>query len=456
MYDQEIIGLGGSVTLGLAILVICTYLLVNARNAAAHLVAFFIVAIPLMSNKYLPGQVFDIRGLSPVNFVTALAFIAVVIKLSMSGRIYGYLVRFFTLPLLICMFLYAIGAGLTLTSGGDHLFFEGPSGLTQDHTKMDFLLYEIVRPMQILLVGLLVLVATDMFGDKVVMQRAILLAPIALSTLALLFSLQGGIENYTEARKMLGIRMGMHGNGFGALSVYFLVAAITMREHFWPRVRYVAIGFALLGIVLSYSRMAFITTAIMLVILFFRLPAKERMVIAGLVTSVVLVFSAQLLSRLQFGISDDIGVVDVNTVSAGRTGDIWVPGFQQYLQKPVFGYGVGILVDSPTAGRINPHNAYLSVLLDLGLVGLLAVANVVITAMRYCLKNNDETLYLLIAMLILCLTGHSFYPGPSNYIVWVFYGMMLHTHYREVEPEAPSRSSSYAQQHLGQRDRLAH
>ena len=454
MFDQEVIGLGGGVTLGLAILLIASYLLINAKNAAAHIVAFFVVAIPLMSNKYLPGQVFDIRGLSPINFVTALAFIAVIIKLSLSGRIYGYVVRFLTLPVFICIFVFAIGVGLTMTSGGDHLFFQGPSGLTQKHSTTDFLLYEVIRPLQIFLVGLLVLVTCDMLGNKTVMQRAMLLAPIALSALALIFSLEGGIENYKTARQMLGIRMGMHGNGFGALSLYFLIAAITMREHNWPRVRYVAIGFAFLGIVLSYSRMAFVATILMLACLYFKLPAKERIVIGGLVVGVIILFSGQLIARLQFGLSDDLGGVDVNAFSAGRTAEIWTPGFKQFLQKPIFGYGIGMLVDSPTAGRINPHNAYLSILLDLGLVGFLAIANIIYWAVKYCLKNNDETLYLIMAMLILSLTGHSFYPGPSNYVVWVFYGMMLHTRYRERATAEATIPTSISDEVSDQREQL--
>jgi len=89
-----------------------------------------------------------------------------------------------------------------------------------------------------------------------------------------------------------------------------------------------------------------------------------------------------------------------------------------------------MLVDSPTAGRILPHNAYLAVLLDSGFLGFLTIANLFYWAIKYCVRKKDETLYLMLAMLILTLTGHSFYPGPSNYVVWVFYGMMLHARHR--------------------------
>jgi hypothetical protein len=445
MYDQEVIGLGGTITLGLAVLFVCAYLLLNFRNAAAHLVAFYVVAIPLMGNKYLPGEVFGIRGLSPINFVTAMAFIAIMIKVAMSGRIYGYIMRYLPVPLILLMLVYALGVGQTLFSGGDHMYFEGPSTLTRERGRTDFLLYEVIRPLQIMLVGLLVLVACDNFGSKRVIQRAVLLAPVALSSMALAFSIQGGLENYAEARMMLGIRMGMHGNGFGALSVYLLAGAITMRAHDWPTMRYVAIGFALLGIVLSFSRIAFVTSVVILAFFFFRLPAREKLIVGVISAVMVLLFSGQLIARIQFGLDDGPGGIDWEMVSAGRVNDIWLYGFQQYMQRPIFGYGVGMLVDSPLSGRIVPHNGYLSVLLDLGLIGLLALFNLLFWAIRSAIKSGDELLFQIAAMMMLSLTGHSFYPGTSNYIVWVFYGMMLHSFYaKETEPPAVKDASRLA------------
>lgn len=433
MFEDQAVGLGGAVTLGLAVAGIITYLLINAKNAAAYVVALFVIVIPLMSNRYLPGQVFGIRGLSPVNLLTALAFAAIILKISLSGRAYGYAVRFLSVPLLLCIVVYAVGVGLTLLGGDDHPFFEGSRGLEAEHhsTKSAFVLLKVIRPIQVMLVGLLVYVTCDLLGNKQLIQRSVLIAPIALSTMALFFSLQVGLDNYVESREVMGNLMGLHGNSFGALSVYFLVAAITMREHEWPATRYAAIGFAMLGIVLSFSRIAFIATAFILAVLYFRLPAKERIALASLAVVIVLIFSSQLIARIFYGFSTESPDFDINAISAGRVADIWIPGFNQFLEKPFLGYGIGMLVSTRLGFNIIAHNSYLELVLDIGLLGLLVFSNLFFRAMRDCAKNNDELFYLLLVMLVLTLTGHTFYPATSNYVLWVFYGMTLHTRYRK-------------------------
>lgn len=444
MFSQETVGLAAGAMFGLVVLLVFLYLLLNARNAAIHLVAVFIVFLPLMNSPSLPGQVFGIRGLSPVNFITAIACLAIFAKLVNSGRTYGYITRFLSVPLAICIVVFVFSATLTYFGGDDHLYFQGASSITFKLSQTDFLLYECIRPLQIILVGFLVMVACDVTGDKRLIQRALLIAPVVLSFLALVYSLDSGLGNYKASRMMLGARLGMHSNGFGALSVYFLVAAIAMREHDWPRVRYAAIAFSLLGVVLSYSRIAFIATILLLAMLYFRLPAKEKVVVGGMAVAVILVFSAQLIARIQYGISDFAGGVDVNTVSAGRVTDIWLPGLRQFLEQPIFGYGIGTLVDSPTVGRWIPHNAYLEILLNSGLVGFLAIANLIFWSIRYCVKNDDETGYLIVAMLILGLTGHTFYPNAGSYVIWVFYGMLVHSRYaakQETEVQNTSITS---------------
>lgn len=438
MYSRDAIGFAGDFALVLAVLLAGLYLLFNARNAAAHLVAFFIIFLPLMNSPYLPGQVFGIRGLSPVNLLTVLAFVAIFFKIDLSGRMYGYLVRFLNFPLAICILVFMLCACMTLFAGDDHLYYQGPSGvISYRPSKLEFLLYECIRPLQIMLVGLLVFVACDITGSKRLFQRALLVAPIVLTSVAILFSLEGGLDNYRASRAALGVRMGMHGNGFGAISVYYLIAAIAMRGHDWPRTRYVAILFSLMGIVLSYSRIAWLAAGVLLVVLFFRLNAREKAMLAGIGFAVFVVFAGQIISRAQYGVSSDpMGGADWNVISAGRTEDLWIPAWRQFLQQPILGYGIGMLVDSPSVGRWLPHSSYFSVLLNGGLIAALAFLNLFYWAIRRSLKIGDETVYFILAMSILGLTGHSFYPSLSNFVLWVIYGMALHSKYRVREPVA--------------------
>jgi len=187
MFSEETIGLASNVTFGLTVVIIALYLLLNAKDAAVQLVAFFIIALPLMNSPYLPGQVFGIRGLSPVNFFTALACLAIFAKLVFSGLLYGYIIRFLSLPLLLCILVFVFSAGMTYFADSSHLYYQGPSGIIGfDYGRIDFLLYECIRPLQIMLVGFIIMVACDVKDSKRTIQRALLIAPIALSLIALL------------------------------------------------------------------------------------------------------------------------------------------------------------------------------------------------------------------------------------------------------------------------------
>ena len=129
------------------------------------------------------------------------------------------------------------------------------------------------------------------------------------------------------------------------------------------------------------------------------------------------------------------GLLQMKT--AGRS-DIWKTGFELWKDNPVFGVGLnnfrevfnqylGISSFGPTryiGSRLDPHNAYLCILSELGLVGF-----AIFSAMLYCclrtLRKYDRTLKAFMAstfvfILVLSLGGTLIWS--KNY--WLILGLI--------------------------------
>jgi O-antigen ligase len=137
--------------------------------------------------------------------------------------------------------------------------------------------------------------------------------------------------------------------------------------------------------------------------------------------------------------------VDLDTVTAGRI-LIWPYVLQRIGEAPVLGYGrlamrrTGLVTFLSTylhEGFDHPHNMYLELMLDNGLVGVLAVLPfyvfVVAVALRLFADSRSPvfiavggvTAALTLALLIAGLGSQTFYPREGSVCMWCAIGLML-------------------------------
>ena len=136
---------------------------------------------------------------------------------------------------------------------------------------------------------------------------------------------------------------------------------------------------------------------------------------------------------------------DVYTITAGRN-LIWPYVIAKIGEAPVFGYGreamertylKEILWDQLSEGFGHPHNAYLEMLLDNGLVGFLLVmpfyAVVVIEGFRlfrdgrspFFVAIGGVASALVLALLVGALGSQSFYPREGSVGMWCAIGLLF-------------------------------
>ena len=410
-------------------------LMLNPRRVPESLLALLILLTPMMYNIYMPRSVLGVRGLTLGNLLFMIAFLLLCVRIAGSGRVFGLVRAFLSVPLLLMMAAYAFGFGITFFADERHPFYASGGSIT------DLIMLEMLKPMQMMIIGWLAMLVCFMQGGKQYIQRVLLLGPVVLLPVVVVFTAMGGEGDLYRGRDALSWYLRLHANQVGAIGVYFLVLALMMREHAWPLVRNLAI-FCSLGLVaLSFSRIAFLTTIVMLGLLFFRINRAERRILIAALFVAVLVFAGDWAYRLQTGIDLDnmqgvvsvrqLGAegVDLNEVSAGRVEDIWLPALEMIEQKPWTGHGVGTPVVAPRYGFIAAHNAYITILLELGIIGALALVNLLFFAFKDSFARNRDLFYVLVTLCLLTLTGHQFYPYHSTHILWVVYGMALAERY---------------------------
>ncbi len=383
-----------------------------------------LVLTPFGVGSFFPRSILGISGLNPLNFIWLLAFL-IAVATTLSGRVNPRFREYFSLPIIILMLLYGIAFLRTFININELTTYA-----TFKPTLLSLLLANLIKPLQIFLTGWIVLMVSQRYGNDRIVYKAVLLSACIYATAILLVFLENSISSgsYVEGRRALTLTMGIHTNGIAALGVYFLFFAFMSQNKVSGLLRAAGAGAAVLIIMLSFSRMGYLTTLILFSFFYRKLPLRERRL--ALVTGILIftIFSAKFIQRVDWGFAKT-GVGSGQTVDAGRIHNIWLPLLPQVEKRPIIGSGLYSMLKSDASRHglhvSNPHSAYLQVLLDQGLLGLVIMLSVLGSIYLKARKRLPLMGYLVLVMMLDGLTGHTFYPQEQNYLWSIGYGLFI-------------------------------
>jgi O-antigen ligase len=158
-------------------------------------------------------------------------------------------------------------------------------------------------------------------------------------------------------------------NGHGFFLVFSIAAAVILLA-LWRRLKerkrpaallfYVILAVQLAALALTFSRAAFVALAVF--VLGFIWYNSRRYCY----TSLVLLSAAAFVSKQAF---EKSGIVEVITALANGRIQLWAEGLKIFRLYPLFGTGLGGWA-ALSGHYLSPHNTYLHVAVELGLVGL--------------------------------------------------------------------------------------
>jgi O-antigen ligase len=317
------------------------------------------------------------------------------------------------------------------------------------HLLLAFMLFDGMRNRRNVILGIAAIVA------QVTVFSLMAVRYIPLGSL-----LEPGTNSQFESafRGRFENRMGFHPNDVALAMVagfWTLAAATPMLWRMGWRYRLAVlfcgpvIAFA---IALTNSRAAYM--AMVVIGLIFGL-VRWRWLLIGIPLVALIVFftvpGVQARVGLGFSVQDPTGMEgsDLDEITAGRWVALWPPTIQEIAGSPVFGQGRMTILRTSLYERIcmlnngecpsHPHNAYLEMLLDSGIVGLVPVLSLLLAVPVYIYRRRRRDIPLLDtaasvglagagAILLMGLTGQTFWPREAVDLVLCVYALAMGAH----------------------------
>lgn len=380
----------------------------------------------------MPERLFGIPGLNPWNAVLAAVILAWIVHRQRDP-----------LPKPPNYFLlFLIGYVLLITVGFGRAFVDRQTiiqrGVFPDTVHMLFDL--LFNPLKYILVGVMMY-----DGCRTRKRAAICIGTILLFGLlhALMMYKTMGPDvftgTYEDAKRRFDKLIGLHANDLaGLVTMAFwssIVVAYAVRGR-WRRGA-AAMAVIILPCVIGCHSLAAYLSNIGLAGILGVLRWRWLLLAFPAGAVLMLVVFPQLGERFDLAVSGEAArqeEVNLNAVTTGRTQNIWGPAIDAIAKSPIIGYGLGgtarsdaFFGISQNEGRFtgHPHNSYLEIMVDHGIVGLAVVLGLIISTAwmgyrLFCVR--DDPLFAIVGgmafvaivnVAILGLASSFFYPKES-------------------------------------------
>jgi O-antigen ligase len=241
-----------------------------------------------------------------------------------------------------------------------------------------------VKPATAVVIALVTAIAVRNTGERFgwLMVPVFVAATLMALTIPIYASMTGVSPLFTSADKSerFGLTIGMHVNELSlllntafALSLFTLIGT---RRGVVKILLAGVIGIVSVAVALTFSRGGYLGW---LIVVAYLLVTRRKIVwLLGTVVVMavaVAIMPPEIVERAFVGIQEG----NMARVSAGRVSNIWLPLLPTLLESPLFGNGLGSVMWSEPMrrGTMNSvghtHNAYLGLVLDLGIVGAVLV-----------------------------------------------------------------------------------
>ena len=420
-----------------ASLLACLFILLDFRVG----VVLLIVLMPLSQSAIFPRQMAGITGLNPVNLLIVATFGSYLLR-ALADR---GLKRF--LPPKV-FWLYLVPFVIAGVLGSRHVGQIAPSvyfyEMVEFHDAAGYFRDIVIKPAFLVLFALLVggAVMRSREPEKFIVPTMVSIWVMGL--LVVVFVAISGVtlDRLSSVRQSLS-GLGLHANDLGRLYATAYALLLFTFASTQRRTLKLALAATMLvvvaALVLTFSRGAFLGFIIVnALFIITRRDPRGFLVGAVMVCGLLFLLPGTLWDRVTAGFGGDL-----NALSAGRTGEIWLPLLPELWRSPLIGNGLASILwsDAMRAERIlqvgHAHNAYLGALLDMGVIGLaLLLAFFWFLLRDFWRASRDQSLSPtlrgffegaaigLVSFLIAGFAGSSLTPCPEQSFLWLAAGML--------------------------------
>jgi O-antigen ligase len=281
---------------------------------------------------------------------------------------------------------------------------------------------------------LLFAVFSCLLGWRIISEKTLFVAAIAALSLHFIPYIPDMLDLSIFDTRFKGMDRSPNTAGFKAAGLAMLSLYLVFSQNLTQRLRYpLVIGLgsmALISLLASGNRGSwvaiFVSSGVFLAAMLPKHPKKIIGITIGFgvfVGIVITQFSgpAQRLALLLDGYSS-------------YRFDIWKNAWNLFIQKPIFGYGLDVRDALLTNKYIyHEHNIFISVLITMGIAGLIAYSTMLVSIARLAIKyRNYFPLLLIFMMMIVGMFAYDFYRSQLFLAHFVILAAVA-THHRNSE-----------------------
>ncbi len=453
------------VALSAFILALCIFLL-GGNISSLFLIAFYaaililidyqrgvflaVLLIPFAETQLIPRGMLGITGLNPFNVILVITTFSLFMAF-MKGQLTYFTPIPFTLLLYVSLIVFGAVIGSYHVEHNHIVMFSATGAQERVIDISAYLLGILFKPLIILVVVWLVSVSILNIGSRI-KEGEVYIWALALSCVIYFMVVIGYIQLFeielstlasSRSRNFLSW-MGMHANELGLmvnmLFALMLYAALHSENKRIRTCYFTAASFAVITAAMTFSRSAFL--GIIVVASYYLLSChkfKQFLVGTVIVIVIAIYLPEAFLDRALTGF--DTG--DAWKVTAGRLDGIWLPLLPWALESPIIGHGLAsTLWAAPRleGGMLavgHPHSAYLGVLLDFGLFGIVIIGMFFMSMWRLfrkLMQDHPDTFWkgvfeggsvCMLVLLVQAVTDDLFVPSYNQVVLWIIYGIAL-------------------------------
>ncbi len=425
-----------------ASLIGCVFILRDFRIGVVLLILF----LPISRCYMFPHAMLGITGLNPFNAV----LVGTLGSCLLHGLFDGSIRRFMPRPL---FWLYLVPFLVAGALGSRHVGDIAPHYYMREildfYDAAGYIRDVVAKPLLMVVFALLVGAAVSKSEKPEKFLIPMLISIWVMGSLGIVFIHLSGFtlfELATSARGLMSSALGINDNELGKM--YLIAYALLLFT--WADSKEVGLRLVLLAsmamltgaIVLMFSRATYagFITANVLFLLWRR--NSKTLVFFGLLGAVALfLLPDAVYERIAYGV--DSGS---NTISSSRIEQIWLPLLPDVLRSPIYGSGLSSILwsdgmraaDEVTIKGVgHPHNAFLEIVLDMGITGLILVGAYFLhlwkgfraLSVDLSLSSTLRGFYLgaaagMVSFLIAAVADSSLTPKTEQAFLWLAIGMM--------------------------------
>jgi len=407
-------------------------------------VVMLIVLMPISTSALFPHQMAGITGLNPLNLLLFATLASYLLRASADGSLRRLVPR----PL---FWLYLAPFLLAGVLGSRHVGEIPPSVFLDEQITFDnatgYLRDILLKPALLVLFALLVAAAVKRSRQPEKFLVPAIVSIWLMGLMVVVFVAMSGTSldflSGARSRPFLS-QLGLHANDLGRLyavayALLLFTWAVT-QDRALKLALAVSILLVVAALVLTFSRGAFFAFLVVnLLFLATRRRAYGFVLGALLIGALMLVLPGTLYDRVTVGFAGDL-----NSLSAGRVDEIWLPLVPELWRSPLFGNGLSSILwsNAMRSGTIlqvsHAHNAYLNALLDIGVIGLALVCTFFGLLMRDFRRLGREARLSptlrgffaggaagLASFLVAGIAGSQLTPCAEQSFLWLAAGMLF-------------------------------